>query len=134
MKSRKPIRDELCAEPDPDDGIPPHELEKRGRPRSSRNAGRHRLAQLCKQVHIALSESLLCDCCDPVVQSLEVESVQPMTGSTVLLVTLRARTGDSAEIDHAHRQLGLESGTLRAAVASAIHRKRVPQLRFCIVA
>jgi ribosome-binding factor A len=134
MNSKKEDNRDLCAEPDPDDGILPHILAKRSRPKVSVKAGRHRLEQLCKQVRIALGDSLICDCCDPAIQCLEMVSVKPGTGSTVLEVTLKSPSTDPDAIEHAHRQLELASGLLRAAIASAIHRKRVPHLRFHVVA
>ena len=97
--------DDLCANSHPDDGVPPHVLAKRGRPSRSLKAGRHRLDQLCKQVQIALGESLVCDCSDPVVQDLQIESVTPVTGSTVLQVVLRSSVQDAAEIEYAYQQL-----------------------------
>ena len=133
MKSKRINDRELCAESHPDDGVPPHVLAKRGRPRGSARAGRHHLDQLCKQVRIALGEALVCDCSDSVLQSLVVESVKPLTGSSVLQVTLTLPSADPGQFEHAHQQLQRASGILRSAVASAIHRKRVPQLRFCVV-
>ena len=135
MKSNKQHNRDLCAEPRPEDGIPPQVLARRARKRSpgSVRAGRHRLEQLCKQVRIALDEALVIDCGDPVIQNLEVISVVPLTGSSVLLVTLRSHGFDREAMEHAQGKLESVSGLLRAAVAAAVHRKRVPQLRFCVV-
>lgn len=136
MKSKRQDNHDLCAEPRPEDGVPPHVLARRSRSPGSVKAGRHRLDQLCKQVRIALSEALVCDCGDPVIQNLEIVSVKPSTGSTVLQVILKSHDADAdiETIEHAHRQLERASGLLRAAIAGAIHRKRVPQLRFQVIA
>lgn len=134
MKSKRQENRDLCAEPRPEDGIPPHVLARRTRSTGSVKAGRHRLEQLCKQVRVALGEALVCDCGDPAIQKLEVVSVKPVTGSTVLQATLKSPDADLVAIEHAHRQLECASGLLRAAIASSIHRKRVPQLRFTVVA
>ena len=133
MKSKKEDIHDLCAELRPDDGVPPKVLAKRRRSIGSVKAGRHRLEQLCKQVRIALSEAIVCDCGDPVIQNLELLSVKPVTGSSVLEVILRSPEADLEALEEAERQLKGASGLLRAVVASAIHRKRVPQLRFRVV-
>ncbi len=134
MNSEQQDNRDLCAEPHPDDGVPPQVLARRKRNVGSVKAGRHRLGQLCKQVRVALEQAIACDCGDPEIQCLELVSVKPVTGSSVLEVTLRSPVADLAAIERAHARLESASGLLRAVVGDAINRKRVPQLRFRVIA
>jgi ribosome-binding factor A len=87
--------------------------------------------QLCRQVEQTLSLVLSGECTDEVLQSLLIESVRPASNASQLLVTVRQTIGDepvpTLEI---LARLAEVTGQLRFAVASAITRKRAPQLLF----
>ena len=136
MKEKKEtLRDwqRVCDSLSPEDGIPSTMLERQQRRRSRRGKADHRALQLCKQVHLAIEGSLACDCTHPVLQDVLVTSVQPVAGGAAMLVTLTLPQATLPALDTAHQALVAEEGVLRAAVAAAIHRKRVPTLRFRVV-
>ncbi len=130
MRSRKPSRHELlrsCSDLGPEDGLDPRIV-----PRDlSRKVPNRKALQLCGQVARTLSGLLAGECTDDLLRDLDVESVVPAPNSARLLVTLAwtAPAGAVRPSDVlAHLQRA--SGWLRAEVAAAIHRKRVPELLF----
>jgi ribosome-binding factor A len=121
----------LCGEVGPDDGVDPRHV----RHDFPRKQGGRKTLQLCKQVERTLSQVFAGDCGDPVLHDLSVAAVEPAPNSARLLVTLclHAAPGmtDPREVE-AH--LAQASGKLRSEVAAAIHRKKAPELAFCVVA
>jgi ribosome-binding factor A len=84
--------------------------------------------RLCRQVLEAVQTGLSGQCGDDVLQSLWVSSVVPAPDASRLAVTVvPPEGGNPAE---ALARLEGARGLLRAIVASAIHRKRVPELLF----
>ena len=84
--------------------------------------------RLCRQVLEALQTGLGGHCGDAVLQSLWVSSVDPAPDASRLAVTVElSEDGNPGE---ALARLEGARGLLRAIVASAIHRKRVPELVF----
>jgi ribosome-binding factor A len=61
-----------------------------------------------------------------VLRDCYVVSVVPAPDSTHLLVTVKASQEEAVVLEALHRATGL----FRNEIASAIHRKKVPQLRF----
>ena len=91
----------------------------------------HKTRQLCRQAYRALVSALAGECGDPVLQGLTVLAVTPGPDASRLLVDVQP--GAEALRLPLHEILGrLEHvrGLLRHAVASAIVRKRAPELVF----
>ena len=84
-------------------------------------------AQLCSQVREALSLALAA-IEDDVLLDLFVLEVNPAPDSGRLRVTVDVNGGHERE--HVQARLERHMGTLRAEVASAIHRKKTPTLVF----
>lgn len=94
----------------------------------------YKTAQLCKQTFRALCQSLAGDCGDPVLQNLVLESVTPAPDATRLLVTVLAKPADApVDLTCIFHRLEQVKGMLRAAVASAIYRKKAPELTFLVL-
>ena len=125
----------LCTSVRADDGIPPAILAKRERQmRDQRNrVGNTRSLQLCEQIRRALADALVCDCSDASLADACVGQVEAMCGSSVLLATVSFPADEATSLDEWHARLQAASGQLRAGIAGAIHRKRVPQLRFKVI-
>lgn len=91
----------------------------------------YKTAQLCKQAFHALSQSLAGDCGDPALQNLVLESVRPAPDASRLLLTVLARSPN--DLTSVLQRLEQVKGLLRAAVASAIYRKKAPELMFLVL-
>jgi ribosome-binding factor A len=130
----------VCDDLGPDDGVDP-----RTESRSSWNAGPVRVPnrkalQLCGQVARTLA-GVFGECGDAVLRELLIESVVPAPNSSRLLVTVSMPShvlelADEAPGDRACRvskHLERAHGLLRAEVATAIHRRRTPDLLFRVV-
>jgi ribosome-binding factor A len=129
----------LCAETTDDDGqsLPVHGRPgTRGRPSRIRpgqpRAGHpdRKTGQLCRQVAHAL-DAVLAECGDPVLQGLQVASVEPFPDASRLIVTVTfiddrpvSMIEAASVLDHLHRA----SGHLRYEVATAVTRRRAPLL------
>ena len=108
-------------------------------PHRSRRAGReqreekpdHKIMQLCRQAQRALTLALAGECDDDVLRLLYVAEVLPAPDASRLLVRveLPRGAGEVSIVDLLER-LSRVQGTLRKAVASAITRKRAPELTF----
>jgi ribosome-binding factor A len=118
--NRKPPTN-LCAEPGAEDGIDP-----RLAPSESGHASNRKALQLCRQVERALSVSLEGD----ILRDLAVQSVIPAPDSSRLLVTFTFQGAESVTSADVHAALAEASASLRGIVATAIHRKKTPQLAF----
>lgn len=96
-----------------------------------RGLAKRKLRQLCKQVERALITALADDCHDTLLLDLMVHTVLPWPNASRLLVAV-APCHPEAEIDRDRilEHLRAARGTLTDVVASAIHRKRTPQLCF----
>jgi len=91
-------------------------------------------AQLCRQVQRALLMALAGDCADDALQDLYVQDVTPAPDASRLRVELACgATAAQVPPHEILRRLTQMRGVLRAAVAEAIVRKRVPELTFVLV-
>lgn len=102
----------------------------RHRRRSSEAIDRKSL-QLCRQVERTLHQALA-DAADDMLRDLSVESVQPAPSSRRLLVVVSPLAGEITSED-AIQRLQQAAGYLRSCVASAINRRRTPELEFCFI-
>jgi ribosome-binding factor A len=88
-----------------------------------------KLQQLCRQVHRTLMYLIPGEMADPLLQDLSVQCVLPAPDEGRLLVRLTSRRSPS-EASEILDRLERISGYLRAQVATAITRKRAPELTF----
>lgn len=93
-----------------------------------------RALQLCRQIQQGVEDFLWCDCCDPLLTELQTLDVTPIGGSSVFLVILDSPDTDPAKLLEKETHLKNARGAIRKSVGAAIHRKRVPQLRFQVIA
>ena len=87
--------------------------------------------QLCKQVERTLNLVLTGECSDDVLRDLLVTSVEPIDGTSQLLVTVQPFDTETSPdaiviVEHLHRA----KHRLRAAVAQSVNRRKVPDLCF----
>jgi ribosome-binding factor A len=131
---RKPSKQQIelvCAEIGPEDGIDPRYVRRES---SHRHRGRKTL-QLCKQVERALCLALAGEFDDPALRDLQVLSVEPAPDSARLLVTISlSPSADPIHPAEVVAHLSRASGKLRCEIAEAIHRKKTPELAFCVIA
>lgn len=86
--------------------------------------------QLCRQVQEAIGEALS-SLEDEVLLEVYVCSVEPAPDATRLAILVQASKG--SDLDAVKERLSRVSGYLRAEVAQAITRKRVPILTFQVL-
>jgi ribosome-binding factor A len=121
----------LCSEIGPEDGIDPRAIRRESPPS---RAGRKTL-QLCKQVERALCLALAGEFDDPVLRDLDVLAVDPAPTSSRLRVTVCVNSSaDPIDPTVLVAHLTRASGRLRCEIAASIHRKKTPELAFCVVA
>lgn len=121
-----------CGETGPGDGLPPAIYQRRfGEPHGTRKASAH-TGQYLKAVFRALDAGLTTTCADPRLAELTLRSVEPLSGTSTLLV-LATAPGDPAALAELERVLHGASGLLRSVVAEEIRRKRAPHLRFRVL-
>src|SRR5262245_3595801 len=132
MKRKQPSQrhmQALCTELGPEDGVDPREVLRQ----AARKKGGRKTHQLCGQVAEALNYAFAAVCNDDVLQELAVVAVQPAPDESRLLVMvgplLPGPFDPSQVLPHIQKALG----KLRSEVAAAIHRKKVPELAFCLV-
>ena len=129
MRRRFARKPPPCAEMGPGDGVDPR-LDDTFTPRRVVN---RKALQLCGQVARTLAGVLSGECSDDRLRDLLVESVQPAPDSTRLLVTVYAGPAFAADTESVLRALYGAAAMLRAQIARAIHRKRVPELVFQVL-
>jgi len=132
MKRKAPSQRQmraLCSELCPEDGIDPRDVIRKTAPKK----GGRKTLQLCAQVEQALNYAFAAACNDDVLREIGVLAVQPAPDESRLRVTvgptLPGPCDPSLVLDHLQHALG----KLRSEVAAAIHRKKVPELAFCVV-
>jgi ribosome-binding factor A len=132
MKPKRPLQRELpplCSQLNADDGIDPREFFRSG---GSRKKSGRKTLQLCSQVRDALSYLLAGDGNDDLLALFDVADVRPAPDESQLLVIVRPAVQPDRMIDPSEvgDRLRAASVRLRAGVAQAITRKRVPKLLF----
>lgn len=106
------------------------------RHRSARRSagGNYKTLQLCRQVERTLHQVLSGECDDDVLRNLMVAGVQPLRGTSQLLVLVQVFDPLSAPpVADILMHLELSRGRLRTAVAEAITRRKAPDLLFQVV-
>jgi ribosome-binding factor A len=116
----------LCSEPASDDGVDPRDVIRQ----SARKRGGRKTRQLCGQVAEAINAALAGACNDDVLRDLGVVAVHPAPDESRLLVTVAPTLPGPFDPAEALCRLNRAAGRLRAEVAAAIHRKKVPDLVF----
>ncbi len=105
---------------------------KSARPSGS---GFRKTLQLCKQVERTLNQVLSGECDDDVLRELLVVGVEPLQGTSQLLVTLQPfDPGDSPAVPQILEHLHRAKNHLREAVAETVSRRKMPDLLFQISA
>jgi len=94
-------------------------------PKLERNPINRKALQLCAQVADALN-LVLASCADDCLRECLIEGVIPAPDSSHMLVTVRTTQNKEQVVAALHKA----SGMIRSEIATAIHRKKVPQLRF----
>jgi ribosome-binding factor A len=119
-----------CDQPGEDDGVDPRHLRPHGPPR----VANRKALQLCGQVARTLALVLDRESGDPVLRDLLVASVVPSPNSSRLLVTVHPAPG-AGGLDPATVLGHLERarGWLRSEVATAVNRRKTPDLTFRFV-
>src|SRR5262245_13118588 len=133
MKGKEPLRkdlDSLRAEPDQEDGVDPRDTLRQ----AAHKKGGRKTQQLCGQVAEALNYAFAGVCNDDVLRELAVVAVQPAPDESRLLVTVGPTLPGPCDAAQVMARLQQALGTLRSEVAAAIHRKKVPELTFCVAA
>jgi ribosome-binding factor A len=100
--------------------------------RSAARQSHRKNLQLCRQVQRALMLALGGECADDLLRDVSIDSVEPLDGAGHLLI--RVHIPAETPVADVLARLGERSGKLRAAVAGAICRKRVPILSFALAA
>lgn len=123
-------REDVCAEPGPDDGLDPRIERRRALAQDQRPDRKAR--QLCKQVEHCLQLSLYEIPQAELLVGAIIESVIPAPNSGRLAVVLSIPDATSVEpvttLVHRH------AARLRTEVAAAITRRRAPELIFQVIA
>lgn len=126
-KKPAPRRHDLpCIELGPDDGIDPRYLFRNDHAPSRDD---RKVQQLCAQAARALRLALAGECRDPVLQQVDVLRVEPGPDARRLRVVVRPPL-DETPIAEVMDRLAAVHGLLRSAVATAIQRRRAPQIYF----
>lgn len=124
--SRKVLRS-LCAEVGPDDGLDPREKARSRHGAMARSRSDRKLRQLCGQVAQTLN-LVLSGSSDEVLSGLYVSAVDPAPNSGRLMVTVSAGPAGPTDPAEVLGHLDHAAGRLRAEVASAVSRRKVPHL------
>ncbi len=120
----------LCSEVSEDDGIHPRELAKKERKKRID----YKSLQLSKQAERALHLEWSGVFATSVLADLKIHSVEPEPQSQRLIVTIILDSACSCSEKEVLVKLTNERGHLRSIIARAIHRKKVPELAFRIIA
>ena len=115
-----------------EDGSDPKRFHDRRTWDQPRKTGR-KARQLCGQVTDAV-RTTLAGLADEVLQNLTVISVEPAPHSGRLLVTVAGpTTADVTDRTTTRERLNKACGLIRSRVASAVHRRKAPEIVFALV-
>jgi ribosome-binding factor A len=90
--------------------------------------------QLCRQIADTLNYVLSGELNDDVLRNVYVDSVQPAPDASRLLVSVALiDPNDQTPADKILHRLGLWSPRIRSEVAQSIHRRKTPELSYCVV-
>jgi ribosome-binding factor A len=101
------------------------------RPDGPARVNNRKALQLCSQIARTLA-LVLNDTSDTILQNLLVESVVPYPTSVRLLVTVAPVVREGVDESRIAEHLEANRARLRCEVASAVHRRKVPDLCFRI--
>ncbi|MES9851960.1 MAG: ribosome-binding factor A [Candidatus Thiodiazotropha sp. L084R] len=121
----------LCNRLDHEDGIDPRILARKldSKPRF------YKAEQLSKEARRIISIVLSGELSDPVFQDLEVIDVNCNSSKQFLIIKVRHIDANSSlESNHTLTKLNTFKGYLRSVIAQSVKRKRVPALKFQLVA
>lgn len=125
-KRRRCKQQPPCNELGPDDAIDPR-IYFRNEPR--RRGDDRKVRQLCAQAARALQYALGGLCRDPILQQLDVVSVEPAPDARRLRVIVRPCV-EGASASEVQERLAQAYPLLRSAVAADVRRRRAPDLLF----
>lgn len=123
---------DLCANLSEDDGVPLDELKKQEANLTTSRTSDRSTRRLCANAMRTIHLSLLADCHDSDLQSLEVQTVEPYPDAKRLLVTLVPTQRDE-DLQPLQHKVQAVAHLLRHAVVRSMSRKRTPQLCFIVV-
>lgn len=90
--------------------------------------------QLCRQIADTLNYVLSGELNDDVLRNVYVDSVQPAPDASRLMVSVALiDPKDTTPADKVLHRLGLWSPRIRSEVAQSIHRRKTPELSYCVV-
>jgi ribosome-binding factor A len=90
--------------------------------------------QLCRQIADTLNYVLSGELNDDVLRNVYVDSVQPAPDASRLLVSVALiDPNDKTPANKVLHRLGLWSPRIRSEVAQSIHRRKTPELSYCVV-
>ena len=121
----------LCAEVGPEDGVDPRTIVHK----QARQPTHRKTYQVCKQVEKTLNLVLAGESVEPLLHEIIVSAVEPAPDSSHLLVIVEPNSmAVSLDENDVLAALQRATGRLRAAIATAINRKRTPQISFRFLA
>ena len=92
----------------------------------------HKTRQLCRQAYRSLTLALAEFAHDPLLADLVIQAVEPAPDVARLLVFVYS-TAPLTDAAALYQRLAEVTGRLRGELASAITRKRAPELSFCVL-
>ena len=92
----------------------------------------HKTQQLCRQAFRILTGALMDLAHDPILADVVIDGVAPAPDASRLLVRVYT-TAPGVPAAEIYNHLGDVTRRLRAELATAITRKRAPELAFCVV-
>ncbi len=127
-RSRTGTAADLTDELTPDDGQDPKQFSDRRTWNDSTHKLSRKALQLCEQVKTSL-HGIFAACADDVVRDLQILAVQPAPNTGRLLIAVAVTpTADAVSREAVVSHLHQVAGWVRSEVASAIHRRKAPEL------
>lgn len=131
FQRQKDVLRDLCANVHEGDGVNPR-LERQRSSRSEMEITR-KDRQLCKWAARVVSHALRARAADPLLVNLDVVSVEPAPNATRLRVWCAPTVPTTPEhLSIVQQRLAALRSQIRAELAAAIQRKRVPELTFVV--